>query len=902
MTVPSSTYRIQFHKGFTLRDLQRITEYLHTLGVDTVYASPLTCATPGSMHGYDVTDPHLLNPELGTPEDLWAVVKDLRKKDMLWLQDIVPNHMAFHPSNTRLMDVLERGPDSPWYRYFDIEWNHGDPDLKGKVMTPFLGKDIDACIKEGEIALRLTDDGIRVMYFDTAYPLSSPAYGLLADIAGDRIQETVIPVVLRKVSAAATGTDLQTWVAAKQSCCRAIAEDKGLHQLFSQTLATLSRDHAQLEQLLEAQYYRLCFWKEADRRINYRRFFTVNELICLRMEDPHVFEEYHRMLFSFFHDKLIDGFRIDHVDGLQDPGGYTRALRARTGEDAYIIVEKILEAREEMPSGWPIQGTSGYEFLSFLNRLLTNRKGGRSLLNFYRDLVPDVPPYPRLIFESKRLILEHYLRGEWENLLRLFRASGFGSNFSDDRLKTALGLFMLSLPVYRIYPETLPLKGKMLVTMHQAFDRALAEDPDYRDELLYLRSLFTSVPSDEDEYTRLLRFLKRVMQFTGPLTAKGVEDTAFYLYNPLISHDEVGDAPAPLSMTVARFHEKMRARQATAPLSLNATATHDTKRGEDARTRLNVLSRIPGLWIEQVREWLDANKPFRTRAGYRTAPQFNDEYFIYQSLLGGFPEDFQVTPEWIKRVRTFVTKALREGKANTTWSQPDTDYEEACLDFIDNILHPGHSFLPSLTRLAKMVSEHAMVYSLTQTLIKTTAPGIPDIYQGCELWDFSFVDPDNRRPVDFDKRMQFLFQLVVRQEGGKEALFDYLRQYRAEGIEKLYVIWRTLNFRRGHPDLFTEGVYVPVEITGPETRAAAYARTDGTTWAIVVFPFGLVRPDAADATQAWDEQFLILPEDAPEAWYNLFTGERLALVNALSLSSLFADFPVAMLVSDTPAV
>ena len=896
MATPSSTYRIQLHKDFTLRDLQRILDYLHALGINTIYASPITRATPASMHGYDVIDPHVINPELGSADDLRAIIRELRKKDMYWLQDIVPNHMAFHPMNYRLMDVLERGDQSPYYRYFDIDWDHWHPELKGKVMVPFLGDELKTCIAEGQIKLSLSEEGIVVKYFETAYPLSVSAYPTIASLLKvDGDSDASVAVLTRMVDAAA-GADYETWYASKKQLIASIRDDSSALKRVESLLATINADKDRLYKIIDQQHYRLTFWKETDERMNYRRFFTVNELICLRMEDEKVFDEYHRLLLKLYREKLVDGFRIDHIDGLQDPAGYTRQLRDEVADTTYIIAEKILEAKEDMPAQWPLQGTSGYEFLSFLNQLLTYRKGARELLAFYKQLIPGVPPYRKLIFESKKLILENYMKGEWDNLVHLFESLGLSRNFEQSRIKQALGLFMLSLPVYRIYPATLPLRGKSLLTLHEAFEHALRQAPDYSEELGYLRDMFTNTSADHDQ-DKILRFLKRLMQFTGPLTAKGVEDTTFYIYNPLISHDEVGDSPAPLGMTIQNFHEKMLARQAATPLSLNATATHDTKRGEDSRVRINVLSRIPELWQQQVQHWMEMNRTFRTTIDGRTVPQLNDEYFIYQSMLGGFPENFQINDEWIKRVHAYLNKALREAKVNTNWSQPDEAYEKACEKFVEDILGKNHGFLSSFIPFVKTVTEHAMVYTLTQTLIKLTAPGIPDIYQGCELWDLSFVDPDNRRPVDYEKRMEFLFQLVIREEKGKDAVFAYLREHRDEGIEKLYVIWKTLNFRKNQSEVFTGGAYVPIEISGGEIGAAGYARVKDAVWAVVLFPFGLVTHEKIANSDAGNPQFAVLPEEAPQQWTDIFTGRMFTTPNQISLQDAFSDFPVALLVS-----
>ena len=747
----------------------------------------------------------------------------------------------------------------------------------------------------GDYTLSFSRQGFTINYFDTPYPVSLSSYTILTGLLEASARGTMLPSILSNINAAAIGADYETWQAMKAEWLEAIHQDPAHMKAISDAVATLNDDPAQLENLLHQQYYVLCYWKETDRRINYRRFFTVNELICLRMENDKVFDEYHSYLNKLYKEEMIQGFRIDHIDGLHDPAKYTRDLRKLTGDSCYIIAEKILEAKEEMPSQWSVEGTSGYEFLSFLNQLLTYRKGARELLTFYEELIPGMSPYKQLIFESKKLILENYLRGEWDNLTSLFRSLRLDGNYDGTRIKHALGLFMLSLPVYRIYPDALPLKGRSLLVIHETFEKALAAGPAYTEEITYLRNMFTSPPDDEKQRDAALQFLKRLMQFTGPLTAKGVEDTTFYIYNPLISHDEVGGSPETLGMSVQRFHEKMKMRQATTPLSLNATATHDTKRGEDARVRINVLSRMPGMWGEHVSRWLEMNDCCRASMNGRTVPELNDEYFIYQSMLGGFPEDYHVTEEWVTRVQSYMNKALREAKVNTNWSEPDEEYEQGCEQFIERILDAGHGFLASFIPFVRTVCEHAMVYTLSQTLIKLTAPGVPDIYQGCELWDLSFVDPDNRRPVDYERRMQFLFQLIVREEKGRDDLFDYLRQHRDAGIEKLYLIWKTLNFRKRKPLVFVEGEYIPVAITGSEISAAAYARQKDDDWVLVAIPLGLVKHDVDAVADTVGEQFLVLPEEGPTGWFNVLTGESFEASHQISLMELFREFPVALL-------
>lgn len=891
MHIPASTYRVQLHKDFTLSDLENIIDYLHALGITTIYAAPIVKAVPGSMHGYDVIDPHAINPEIGTLDQLMRISARLKEKNMIWLQDIVPNHMAFHPLNWRLMDVMERDSMSPYYRYFDIDWHHPSAHLNGKLQVPFLGKELETCVADGEIKVSFSEAGFTVDYFQTAYPLSLSAYAVLFAAHPEKVKGW--QEFLKKADAL---RDREAWQAHKMDFVRTISNDEAAHFAVLELLETFNNDRQKLQRLLESQYYALTFWKHTEHEIGYRRFFTVNELICLRMEDDAVFEEYHRFLAQLYEQKIVQGFRIDHIDGLKDPSGYIRRLRKRFGEDCYIIAEKILEAKENMPAQWPLEGTSGYEFLSYVSQLITNRKGAKQLATFYRELVPSLPAYHELVSANKRLILEQYMAGEWENLVRFFMVVGLSGNFQYERIRAALGMLMVSLPVYRIYPEQLPLRGNDVVVMNEAFHKALGNGKTYRAELEYLHRLFTQPLDDAGMSDRVLDFLKRLMQFTGPLTAKGVEDTTFYVYNALISHDEVGDAPSIMGISVTNFHSKMAGRQRTTPFSLNATATHDTKRGEDARLRLNVLGEFPDQWQQLVLQWFEMNRPFhhRTSKG-NLAPSKNDEYYIYQAIIGGFPEDMEVTPEWLARLQAYQVKVVREAKVYSDWGEPDEEYETACGTFTRNILSPGSAFLTSLLPFMKKVTRCANRQALVQTLVRITAPGIPDTYQGCELWDLSFVDPDNRRPVDYTRRKQYLDTLIGKEQEGREALFGFLKDHSADGIEKLFVTWKALTFRKQHPIVFEEGSYIPLRATAGETTMIAYARHHKDRWVIVAAPLGEEEP-------AYSNDALILPEQAPSTWRNVFTGDTMQSEGRLSLSECFRNFQVALLVNAAPTL
>jgi (1->4)-alpha-D-glucan 1-alpha-D-glucosylmutase len=882
MNIPSSTYRVQFHKGFTFKDLGSIIEYLHELGISTIYAAPILKSRQNSMHGYDVVDPHQIDSEIGTLEELKHLAAELKRRKMSWLQDIVPNHMAFDAANWRLMDVFERGNYSPYYNYFDIDWDHPSADLNGKVMVPFLGKEVDQCIEDGEIKLSYNSSGFSVSYYDTTYPLSLSAYKLLPQI----------PDVDSLSKSAKENSMVDKWNSSKVSWLQ-----KNIKHEAAKTICDIvNSDKTLLIEILSAQFYVLSYWKRSEYEINYRRFFTVNELICLRMEEKEVFDEYHVLIKKLYDAGLIQGVRIDHIDGLQDPGGYLRRLRKLLGSECYIIAEKILESKESIPPGWSIQGTSGYEFLSFVSQLITDREGARKLLRFYQELVPDLPPYQKLVVDNKKRFLQRYMQGEWENLVNDFENLKLTNGFTKESIKNALAAVMISLPVYRIYPEHLPLDGVEKQVMSETFQKAKEQALENIEEVRYLQKLM--VEGQEKDKKQILKFEKRLMQFTGPLTAKGVEDTTFYIYNPLISHDEVGDAPSTLGISINSFHAKMTQRLKTNPLSLNATATHDTKRGEDARMRLNILSEIPDIWMRHVGEWMQLNREFRREGS--DAPSVNDEYFIYQSLLGGYPHNFKIDHEFIERVSALLTKAIREAKQYSNWSDPNEEYEAASLDFFTALVGEESLFRKSFGSFVEVISKYSHLYSVIQVLIKVTAPGIPDIYQGCELWDLSFVDPDNRRPVDFGARKEILKNIKVKQEEGPLALLSYLKGNRGEGFEKLYVTWKALNLRKQYADLFEHGDYIPLQGAGNDQLVVAYARQYKNNWVVVVAPLAIaknIQVDQPYADDPDDRKYVILPENSPKKWRNILTEEEVAADGKLYLFEVFKDFPAALLVN-----
>jgi (1->4)-alpha-D-glucan 1-alpha-D-glucosylmutase len=888
MNLPVSTYRVQLHKDFNLSRLRGIIDYLEQLGIGTIYAAPIFSSTPGSMHGYDVTDPHTINPEIGTLEELKEIASLLKSKGMTWVQDIVPNHMAFSSHNVRLMDVLERGNASPYYNYFDIDWDHPDPELNGKLMAPILGKEIDECLEAKEIQLDFRDSGMVIRYFDNVYPVSGVAFEFIVNASGSQMKNDVTSLLSEFGLQANQRLTFEDWQRFRKSWLVTCGDHKDdLERICS----LINNDVRLLRQVLDRQNYALCFWKRTEREINYRRFFTVNSLICLRMESQEVFEEYHRFISRLYREDIIQGVRIDHIDGLNDPGQYLKRLRTVLGPDCYIIAEKILEAKEEMPQHWPLEGTSGYEFLSYVSQLFTDRKGTGKLAAFYHEMLPGMPSYEHVVLLNKRLILNAHMAGEIENLVNYFFSLNLDGGFERQRIKDALSLLMLSLPVYRIYPDKLPLTGSNLALIEEGFSRAYPLAETMKEELDHLSLLFINGGAGDIKGDSIIVFLKRMMQFTGPLTAKGVEDTTFYIYNPLISHVEVGDAPSTLGIPIQEFHKQMIKRQQLTPYSLNATATHDTKRGEDSRIRLNSLSEIPDLWIEAVAEWRSINKGCKTHVDGREFPIVNDEYFIYQSIVGGFPEDGLVHAEWVVRLKQYLEKVVREAKVVSSWESPNQIYERACSDFIDGILRPDSLFLKSLKKLLPSILDLANIYSIAQAVLKITAPGIPDIYQGCELLDLSYVDPDNRRPVDYELRKDFLEKIV--QNG--QADNPWLNEHMHEGTMKFFATMKCLKFRRNNALLFSEGAYQPLAISGSGGLAFAFARHHHDKWCMVILPFGLGAKNDSDAT-VYTEIFISLPANSPREWRNILTDEPIVVQDdRIVVSDILKFFPVAVL-------
>jgi len=821
---PVSTYRIQFHKGFNFDDLEQIIPYLEQLGVKTIYASPIFSSVPGSVHGYDGINPLQINPEIGSIEQLRAISTKLKAKNIGWLQDIVPNHMAYHPNNIWVMDVLENGPASLYKNFFDDSLT--DKLLfDGPIMVPFLGVGLIDAIGSNELTIALENDKPVFKYADQVWPLKPESYQKIADISN-------------------------------------LTKEQLLH-------------------IANEQYYRLCSYKETDHLINFRRFFTVNSLICLNIQHDDVFNKFHQLIIELVRENVFQGIRIDHIDGLYDPAKYLAQLRKAVGDETYIVVEKILEKGEEMPA-WPIQGNTGYDFLALVNNLLTGKGNRHKFTAFYKTLTQNNIPVTQQVRDKKDYILRNQMAGELDNLTSLFLHSNIvkPKEIANDEIKEAIAQFLINCPDYRFYGNSFPLSK--------------AEESHVRKILSAIKSnnkkLVAAVGALETAFfhsnhnKKALHFYMRCMQFSGPLMAKGVEDTLMYTYNRFIGHNEVGDAPDAFSIDPVDFHQQMKARQQQWPLSMNATATHDTKRGEDVRARLNVLPDLADEWLEAVTNWQHLNLDIK-QVG---APDANDEYFIYQTLIGAYPMPGEDEGNFGKRLQEYLQKTMREAKLHSNWAEPDEKYEKAVQVFARSLLNKNRPFWKSFTDFHEKVAEHGVINSLAQVMLKLTCPGVPDTYQGCEHWDLSLVDPDNRRPVDYDYHQK----LAVKRSSLK-ALWDN----KFNGQIKIWLTQLLLQERKANPHLFAEGKYTPLKVKGKYAdNVFAFARSYKLTWYITVVPLNLSGISISD----WEDTRIIIPEDAPEKFENLVSKTSGKHQQELLVKDLFTTIPFAFLKFEQP--
>ncbi len=806
MRIPLATYRLQFSSSFRFNDAKALIPYLSRIGISDIYASPILKARPGSTHGYDVTDPGGLNPELGTKEDFDALIAEVRAHKMGWLQDIVPNHMAYSSDNRMLMDVFENGPHSRFSAFFDIFRDHPDPELQTRVLAPFLGGTVEELLQRGELQLTLDADGLAIRYFDWRFPLHLPTYQAVLWHGGGQLSGSMASddpplqefAELRDTCIRLSNTDdspekRRQLAQAKRTLWRLYNDDAMINIYLDGVLEAYNHppvgpvEQSPLFILLEQQVFKLVPWQTAHTQINYRRFFYITDFIALRTQDPQVFQAIHEKIFKLTRAGVFTGLRIDHVDGLYNPRGYLIALRKALPE-CYIVVEKILELYEFLPTEWPIQGTSGYKACNYINSLFCRRENEDAFTRVYHQFIGSEPDYEQLLYDEKKKILEWRMAGEIDYLTHLaMQLAPSDEPQAAESMKQALIALMAAFPVYRTYVDAHQFTERDRTMLTDTINKARERCPECWSNIDRAAELL--LPEPEGDLAHMAEssgsrsagsavlervqtrdtlaiearrhFLMRFQQFTGPAMAKGFEDTLLYVYNRLLSLNEVGGDPSTFGIDVKQFHEFNRRRTRDWPHAMNATSTHDSKRGEDTRARINVLSEIPERWQQAITRWARTNEPHKQQFDGMLAPHPNDEYLLYQTLIGALPFEPTEQEGFARRIKDYLIKAVREAKTFTNWVDPNPQYENACGRFVDRVLDrsPGNRFWADFEAFQQEIAEYGIYNSLSQTTLKMTCPGLPDFYQGTDLWDFSLVDPDNRRPVDFERRATLLAEL-----------------------------------------------------------------------------------------------------------------------------------------------
>jgi len=956
--IPVSTYRIQLNRSRTFLDTAALVPYLHSLGITDLYCSPYFKAIPGSMHGYDVVDPTVLNPEIGTEKDYEKLVGELHRFGMGQLLDVVPNHMGIALQiNSWWRDVLENGQSSHYAPFFDIDWDPLKPELRDKVLLPILGDQYGVVLENQELQIVYDAGGFVVRYYDHRLPVAPKTSAL---ILGHRLPALIgelglnDPHVMELQSIITALKHLPSRLDREPEQIAERYREKEIIRLRLNTLVECSmtirsfiqenvrvingakgdpRSFDLLDNILNDQAYRLAYWRVAAEEINYRRFFDINELAAIRMEDPVVFNETHRLLFQLLKTGAVTGLRIDHVDGLYDPADYAEKLRSWANaelsveEDAserplYVVVEKILGVSEEMPRNWAVFGSTGYDFLAWVNELFVDRANERAFDAIYARFIGEHEPFEQLTYRCKQLIMQAAMSSELmvlgHQLNRLSERDRRSRDFTLNSLTHAIEEIIACFPVYRTYITS--GGGGALARdrsfIWEAVSKAKRRNPAVSGLVFdFVRDLLlTPLQQDDMAQEERLRFVTKFQQTTSPVTAKGIEDTAFYRYHRFISLNEVGSDPRQFGITPSLMHDHLRARQQHWPGSLSATSTHDTKRGEDVRARLNVLSEVPKDWKEHVTRWGKMNRGFKTTLAGESFPTPNEEYLFYQTLVGAWPfEDMDADryASFIERIQRYMNKAVKEAKEYTSWISPDADYEDAVRHFVAQVLDRSRTnvFLDDFLPFQSRVSAYGLYNSLSQLVLKMTAPGVPDCYQGTEFWDLSLVDPDNRRPVDFAERSRLLDELdkASATDADRLALVRELVERRTDGRIKLFVTAESLRYRRSHAMVFRAGEYVKLECTGAKSgHLFSFARLHGEGTVLTIVPrlvSGLVTdpgtPPLGEAV--WRDTTVAVP-----AWRegtrfrNIFTGERLSTVTqderqVLPVGQVFLNCPVACL-------
>ena len=950
LRIPAATYRLQFHRRFRVEHATGLAPYLDALGITDLYASPIFQARRGSSHGYDVTDPTRLNVELGTEENFESLVSALKERGMGLLLDIVPNHMAASVENRWWTDVLERGQGSPFSGFFDIDWHSPKKALTNKVLLPILGGPYGRMIEEQEISLRLEKGGFTVHCSSVKLPVSILSYPRILSLRLPSLEETYGPdhpsfrelwdlvttiehlPKAAEADAEAARERHASEEGIKERLLRLYTERPEIREHIDETLRMVNGrkgDPASfdpLDRILSEQHYWLSFWRLANEEINYRRFFAVSDLVSLRVEDPRVFDASHDLILRLAREGKITGLRVDHVDGLYDPHGYlVRLMQRLTGSEDenpspgfYVLVEKILGRDEALPPAWPIHGTTGYDFMNALNGVFINAGGVKTLDEIYARFTGTAPDFRETVYRSKRLMMDTLFAGEMhslgQHLGRLAEQDRYARDLPRKELRAAVIEVTACFPVYRTYARSPELSARDVRYIAKALKEAQQRSTEASTPVFdFLRRvLLQEIPpslagNDREDW---LRFLMRWQQFTGPIMAKGYEDTSLYIYNRLVSMNEVGGDPSSTGISVSAFHDRGEIMASRWPHSMNATSTHDTKRSEDVRARINVLSEIPEEWEKRLLQWSRQNAGKKRIVNGIATPDPGEEILLYQTLLGVWPLAEEELPGLKSRVESYMVKAMREAKVCTRWIRPNIAHEGAVKEFVASLLGDlspdTNLFLADFLPFQRKVAHYGAINGLAQLLLKIASPGVPDIYQGTEIWDFSLVDPDNRRPVDYPHRTGLLNELMTLERQGLSSLARDLLSSWGDGRVKLFVTYKALSFRRERKELFQDGAYVPLAVTGGvKEHALAFARKRGDAWGIAAVPRLVTRlappGEFPIGLGVWEARAAIrLPKEAPDGWRNVFTGEILHAsggdgAKLLHLHAVFHDFPVALL-------
>ncbi|PYJ75185.1 MAG: malto-oligosyltrehalose synthase [Verrucomicrobia bacterium] len=927
--IPTCTYRLQFNRWFTFAQAREIVPYLHALGVSDAYASPYFQAGAESLHGYDITDHNKLNAAVGSREAYDSWIAELHAHSMGQVLDFVPNHVGIaEPLNQWWMDVLENGPSSRFAPYFDIDWHPLKSDLRAKVLLPILSDQYGRVLERGELQVHFEEGTFYLRYGDRRLPIAPGTYRYVLDIALQNLAEHKDEDFYAELQSILTALEylpkrtetdpkriaerIREKEIIKRRLERRCAEAPQVQQAIEKALARINgepgdpRSFDSLDELLNAQSYRLAFWRVAAEEINYRRFFDVNDLAAIRVELPKVFDAVHRLLLELVNSGAVTGLRIDHPDGLYLPREYFEKLQQRCakalaialpqdGRAIYTVVEKILTGAETLRKDWLVHGTTGYDFANQMAQLLVDSSAETAITKTFHRFIGHSLHFGHLVYAKKLQVMKLALANDVDvlgNMVdRLSEQNRWYRDFTLEALARAVRETIACFPVYRTYlAPGRPVNEEDRQVIERAVTAAKRRNPAIEESIFnFLRDVLVfRFPENLDAEARAAHthFVLKFQQSTGPITA-------FYIYNRLAALNEVGGEPQQFGLSVEAFHERNLNRQRNWPDTLLATSTHDTKRSEDVRARMAAISEMPEVWQRSLQRWRTANRRWKRTINDLEAPDGNEEYLLYQILLGtwpvqlsGVPEE-AATAEYIGRIQAYMGKALHEAKVNTSWIQPNEEWDAAMHDFVRRILDssPRSKFLPGFLPVVQEIARLGAINSLTQTLLKLTSPGVPDIYQGNEIWDFSLVDPDNRRPVDYKRRREMLDSLPA-------STPHELIQNWPDGRIKMFLTQRVLQLRREHVDLFQRGEYLPLAATGTFAECCvSFARQLGNRWIVVIAPRIASRIGFPPVGERWKETALEFPETISfENAHNLFTcrelqinDRRFGLADAMSI-------------------